>query len=287
MTVYYRRYSGKIILDEKQATSFRGNWLEKRVALFGELQARGVSVESLTHPVEKDLDYRFGDWLFIEFAGINKMFFGNQIAETHRLATHAISAGAKVAYLIDDPELIDPKLPCTEVWANCQNVELLQAKLSAPVFTFPFHGFLPIARPRPDYADRVVYLGADSGGRLERLRYAVNYIPKLTVYAKGNFKSTDFNVQPPPTQAERQLFYVTSRASLALADNQHLKLGWFTGRIYHSLSAGCPVVRMASLADDYRKTASPDGREMLWRDQSHVLLEHLAIARRHLTERGL
>ena len=69
----------------------------------------------------------------------------------------------------------------------------------------------------------------------------------------------------PPSQEERSSFYRQFAYCLGMNDNKHKKLGWNTGRIFHALASGIPV-----LHENMWKEELKEDRKTLWYAQSLI-----------------
>jgi hypothetical protein len=81
-------------------------------------------------------------------------------------------------------------------------------------------------------------------------------------------------VHEPPTQADRRDFYSQKKGCITLADAKHKRLGWRTGRAYHALFAGTPVVIEADhegIAQGFAAFTTPQdlrGWDVAWQDEA-------------------
>lgn len=255
MKVGYRRYSGKAFLSGDKVTSTRGAWLEKRIAFVELLKSRGheVTVVKTGEPMQSF------DVLFVEFGSDNAVFYGDDIEYTKKLIE---AEQGKIIFICDDPELF-PKLNpfyIDHYWVNAENELACSKHFGVPCESFPFYGLQETQSFASEHNEKVVYYGGTSQGREERLSKYRVFLP-LEVYGKQkDFK--DINPLPPPSQEERASFYRKFKYCLGMTDNKHRKLGWNTGRIYHAIAAGVPVLHEDKWIEELKMD-----RQTLWQLQ--------------------
>ena len=277
----YRRMSGAIGLSlQEQGT--RGMWWEKRRALLDYLRSRGHEVV-LTNRLSKATlgDERVCreqlweepgagtyDVLLIEFGGSNAQFFGRDLEETYRLiAAH----DGPVIYLCDDPDLWFPwKATPNEEWSRWTVLVNAAAERAGPrvypvpggarVMDFPVASLLPMAEALPARGDHLAYVGRPLG-RGDAFRRLIAAGAPFRVYGRAEeWEEFGLRVQEAPPQPQRGAFYATQLGCLAIADKKHKKMLWRTGRAYHAISAGCPVLAEANhtlLAANFGAYADP------------------------------
>lgn len=280
-TIGYRRLSGAIGLSNMEQGT-RGMWWEKRRALVGHLGERGHVVHfigRMTKQTQQDkmLHYfhdpeaksRY-DVLLVEFGGTNAQFFGRDLEETYRLVSwHK----GPVVYICDDPDLWFPwkATPAEDwtrwtVWVNADveraGVRAYLSPSGAKVLDLPFASLLAM-EPPVEKAIRdpfLTYIGRP-GGRTDAVRRLVAAGAPFRVYGRGEeWGEFGVRVEEAPPQPQRGAFYAQQLGCLALADRKHKKMLWRTGRAYHALAAGCPVLAEAShtlLASRFAAYADP------------------------------
>lgn len=240
MNIFYSRLSGPINVSPVCKTAI-GGWYEKRIAFLKTLIARGHKVR-LLGKVEYGNMFMGGlgaelfdnsiqqpDLIFIEFGSNNKNFYGKQITFAEELAD---KFKGRCIYICDDPELFWPGDSGLINWFNARQ------NLPDNTFDFPFHTLVDALPCRPPVHLDLIYFGRFSG-RKKLLQDILTRVP-LKLYstdAEGGFQ-----VQAPPNQVDRYDFYARQMCSLSLNDNKHKHYLWRTGRAYHSLTAGCPVI---------------------------------------------
>lgn len=252
MKIAYRRMSGSVGLSGNEPGT-RGAWVEKRVAFIAELSRRGHSVDIIGKLSKASGGHTLGasppyDLLFVEFGSSNKQFHGNALLETAAIV--AAHKGPKV-FLCDDPDLdftwdLVPSKKTWSVWSNARKcIPLAKQPSGVPTFDFPFSVFqsqLPVLAT-DTFSGPLVYIGRP-GGRAKVIKALVAAEVPFCAFAKAaewkEFPSVQ--VMEPPTQSERAAFYNASLGCLAVADAKHKHLGWRTGRAFHALAAGCPVI---------------------------------------------
>lgn len=254
-TIGYRRVSGAIGLTSNE-TGARGAWVEKRRALWEQLEKRGYYVESLSRyskatqaeigqPIRSVADY---DVLMLEFGGNNAVFNGKDWDETIEIV-HAHSG--PVYFVCDDPDLtfLWDKLP-NEDWSrwtilvNAVNTdvarEILKVPAAARVVDYPAHTGIKTNVYAGPGNGRCVYLGRPNG----RLRQLGPFLHELTIAGKpAEWAKVDVeDVIEQPSQSQRRQFYAQFSAAFAGFDGKHARSGWRTGRAFHALFSGVPVI---------------------------------------------
>lgn len=229
--------------------SDRGSWWEKRNALLQLLRARGHSVM-----VEPDTPNPIAsaDVVMLEFGPSNPIFCADRWAAQ---AAALRTARGRIIYLNDDPALLPLPLEIAEALAECEPVQAwLNTPLAAQVgaglsleggevygHDAPFGSLLPHRGPSPWFRPSLVYQGRNAG-RLKVLQRVRRSGVPLTVLGRPEEWPDDWSVRRPPPQDERHAMLGEYAGALLLADQQHHALQWRTGRAYHALSAGVPVV---------------------------------------------
>lgn len=297
MDIGYRRAAMKLPLTANEHGA-RGTWLEKRLALIDGMAKRGHTVHLLSDPTQTSATAGYKraptnecETLIVEFAGMNMQFYGaawNETADTVR--AHA----GPVIFLCDDPdmpfkwELMGHDEDWTR-WTIAVNAvhpataaRVLHVPRGAEVIDTPFASLLRPATFMDGADERAIYIGRGNG----RKKLIEQYIDSGHVVVAGNPKEWPGHaVLPQPEQSFRRNFYRLFRAAFAACDNKHIETGWRTGRAYHALSAGIPVMtpetpggmaneglkwawQVDSPADVYRcLTMSASDRKRAWEEQ--------------------
>lgn len=267
-TIGYRRLSGSIGLSLKEHGT-RGLWWEKRRALVNYLEEdRRHSVHfigRMTKQTMQDGDvpifnhdpdgkHRY-DVLFVEFGGTNAQFFGKALAETYRLVERH---KGPIFYLCDDPDLWFPwKAMPGEDWSRWTVLVNAAAERAGPrvypvpggarVLDLPVASLLTPDKPVEKYArDNLVYVGRPDG-RSDAFRRLIAANAPFRVYGRSEeWEEYGVRVEEAPPQPQRGAFYAGQIGCLAVADKKHKKMLWRTGRAYHAVAAGCPVLAEAN-----------------------------------------
>lgn len=181
----------------------------------------------------------------VTFGGANERFYGKDLAETQAMvARHR----GPIVFICDDPDLPylwkTVKKPGQWVaWLNATRPQPFGGQPAAvKCYDAPFASLLDFVEPRAAQSGSLVYLGRPNGRTAAVRKVLASGVP---IQFYGRFKEWvgyDVIVAASPTQAERRAFYSRQLGCLALADKKHKQLGWRTGRAYHALHAGCPVV---------------------------------------------
>lgn len=270
MRVGYRRLSGAIGLSDKEAGT-RGMWWEKRRALLAELVRRGHAVHLASRLTKESAPMAWGDHdgppydlLVVEFAGLNLRFFGDDIAETIKIIE---AHDGPVVFLCDDPDLWFPwgRLPLRQYmrWKILVNSPLTEQPVpsNASVLDAPFASLQPMLAPVPAEDERFAYVGRLEG-RVKVFKQLVAGQAPFQVYGRGSeWGKLGVSVLEAPAQPQRAAFYARRLGALAVTDRRHKELRWRTGRAYHAISAGCPVVAEAGhpvLASTFARFTSAD-----------------------------
>lgn len=253
MLIGWRRGANKLPLtyDEDGA---RGTWLEKRLALIRELSLQH-DIIYLSEPTKNSRRVGFRkqlakvDYLIIEFAGMNEQFYGDQWQET---ATIAKLHEGQILFITDDPDLTFPwHLLPDENWSrwtvavNAINLQACRSVLKMPsaakIIDLPYASLLPQKPYSTGTIKQAIYYGRPNG----RVKQVKQFIPHPTIAVAG--KPTEWVLLqiepiPAPEQTIRSQWYSQWAACLTLYDNKHAETGWRTGRAYHALKAGIPVL---------------------------------------------
>jgi hypothetical protein len=239
--VGYRRLSGKLAIDAT-ATGTRGLWWEKRRAFIAALLARQHEVVWLSARMGQEQEgYATSavDLLIVEFGGMNEQWYAKDIAETKRIVQ---AHDGLAIYLCDDPALSAPTWLLYDarerwhVWNNC--TERIGQKHERD---FPFGSLLSTLPSAIDYSGRLVYIGR-AQGRTRALREAFA-ATDVQVYGRAGEWATwpGVTVLDAPAQPQRAAFYNAQLGCLGVADQEHMRRGWRTGRVHHAVAAGAPA----------------------------------------------
>jgi hypothetical protein len=253
------------------------------------------------------------DMLFVEFGGLNKMFYGKDIAQTLEIIKKYHDK--PVVFLCDDPDLLFPwneiELPKTAFyWQNCLVNCDPQKPQKVKFCDFPFGSLLTL-NPCIQYERmEIAYSGRPNGDRLKFFQ-ELSKSPQsefVKVYGRqSEWNDTGLRVSgDSPAQPQRQLFYRRRLACLGLGDQKHRDHGFRTGRVYHALSAGCPVTLKAGndifpagvgdlsywksvgdLTDAFNYLKIQPNREKLVKDQQHYIKSEFSICQTTAKETGL
>lgn len=232
MKIGYRRYSGPVYLDATKVKSKRGAWLEKRIALFQALAERGNTITIL----KNGDDFSEYDKILVEFGSLNYLFHKPDIDYSNK-----ILQSKKAIFILDDPDLMPKNIFGADVWVNADAYECAKKWKIHGISSFPIYGLQNIRKPSEIHNGKIVYYGGTSGGREKLLRQYQTLLPNLEIYGdKKDYKH--IIPKEPPSQVERAKFYSQFMACLSVTDPLHKKLKWNTGRKYHAILAGCPVI---------------------------------------------
>lgn len=251
----YRRVAGKIGLTNNE-DGIRGAWVDKRIALFKKFFSDGYRIVLLSNTTtitkNEGLDRqseRF-DILCLEFGGTNLQFYGKDWSMTVEYVKQ--HAGYKW-YVCDDPDLSflwelldDEDWSKWTILANAVEKDSTLRALKAP----PGVCFEHVAMDKYMQADefsagtinKIVYIGRNQG------RAAYFKIFGVSPYLQIAGKTKEWEDYPllslvdVPQQKDRRKFYRDYYGCLAIYDKKHKETGWHTGRAYHALYAGIPVL---------------------------------------------
>ena len=252
----YRRVAGKIGLTSYEE-GIRGAWVDKRVALFKKFFADGHRIVILSNTTESTkgdgVEYQHKehyDILCLEFGGTNLQFYGNDWELTVKFIDRHKGF---VWFVCDDPDLSflwnlmpDENWDRWTILANAVNADATLKALKAPEGV----GFMHVAMDKymeadtfsPGFIPKVVYIGRNQG----RTEYFKEYTKSPYLRIAG--KPTEWEDYPNltlvdvPLQKDRRRFYRNYYGCLAIYDKKHKETGWHTGRAYHALYAGIPVL---------------------------------------------
>jgi len=255
--VGYRRVSGKIGLTSNE-NGIRGAWVEKRVALFKNMLDFGYQVIPLSEATDATKDdgfetfdtYQECDVLMLEFGGTNLQFYQKYWDKTIEMIN---AHKGRIIFLNDDPDLpfLWNLLP-NEDWsrwtiaANAVNSEEVAAILKSPegsrTVDLPMASGMEFLEFSAGVEDKIVYIGRPSG----RTKYFKEFTQSKYLVIAGKESEwsdySDVTVLDNPQQRDRRNFYRKYAGCLAVYDDKHKRSGWRTGRAYHALYAGIPVV---------------------------------------------
>ena len=266
MNILYHRISGAIGLTAQESGT-RGAWVEKRLATLRWLISRGHDVTILSRltkatraapPAEfrystsAGADAQSADLLVLEFGPSNGSWYAEDYAFTRAVLEEYVGP---VIYLCDDPDLLKPSV-CRYVpqsdWSrwtfllNCQYPmrapEVLGAPAEAQYAEFnPCVGLdLMDYAPAP-YPNYLVYPGRP-GGRKTQCQAMIDSGAVQIVSSPADWKAYKIDVTPSPKQSVRRDCYRQYAGLVCAFDTVHADLGWRTGRAYHALTAGVPVL---------------------------------------------
>lgn len=276
-------------------------------------QQRGFTGEVTDPPVEK---VKVCDVLMIEFGGINMRFYGDQWAETVRMIKAHLGP---IVFLCDDPDLSFPWDLLSEsqagewsrwtVVVNCKDTRaarfILKVPNNARVVDYPMHsGVTPLSpvslTDMRVQKQRAVYIGR-AIGRTKLLRHIMESESGQYLTIAGRMEEWKGLIRPTqaieegndplfvdiPEQRDRALFYRSYKACLALYDQAHQMTGWRTGRAYHAVLAGTPVIapvgnpalnkwthplQMAGDIKRFITDLNDVERDAIWRQQRDLVL---------------
>lgn len=309
MNILYHRISGAVGLTAQESGT-RGAWVEKRLTTLRWLKARGHEVTILsrltraTHTAPQSefhcntrADARTADLLVLEFGPSNGSWYAEDYAFTQAVVGEY---AGPIVYLCDDPDLLKSSV-CRYVpqidWSrwtfllNCQRPECAPAVLGAPAEA-SYSEFNPgVGLSQVPYAPSeeplLVYPGRP-GGRKEQVNAMLDSQVVQVVSSPHDWKSWEHLMHhpllPSPEQADRRDFYRRYAALVCAFDEKHAKLGWRTGRAYHALSAGVPVLAFPGNAALWwtKEVSSSDDLTTEWAllTNSDEYRSHLAISQR-------
>lgn len=249
MKIGYRRMSGTVNLGETESGT-RGAWFEKRHSLLTALTHLGHQVlfygkiKKGDQSMESFYQYEI-DMLLVEFGSSNEQFYEKDLALTYAMSNQY--KGPKI-FFSDDPDL---GFDWTRVerhdewraWYNCTRPHAFpKHPPSVPAFDMPFSAFQTSKQARQPTVDRLAYIGRPNG-REAVFKEIIAASAPIRVYGRQKeWAALGLLAHEAPGQSERAGFYSRQVGALALADNKHKRIGFRTGRAYHALCAGTPVV---------------------------------------------
>lgn len=252
----YRRVAGKIGLTNNE-DGIRGAWVDKRIALFKKFFADGHRIVILSNTTTSTKDEGIVwqhnkpyDILCLEFGGTNLQFYGNDWELTTK---YVHDHSGFVWFVCDDPDLSflwnlmpDEDWERWTILANAVNADATLQALKAPEGV----GFMHVAMDKymeadsfsPGTIDKVVYIGRNQG----RSAHFKNFGKSPYLQIAGKAKEWEdyplLSLVDVPQQKDRRKFYRDYYGCLAIYDKKHKETGWHTGRAYHALYAGIPVL---------------------------------------------
>jgi hypothetical protein len=264
MRILYHRISGAIGLTDHESGT-RGAWVEKRRNVLRWLHGRSHQMCIATRLTKATVaappeDYWYAqpehpDLIVLEFGPSNGSWYAEDYTRTQELL--AEHPGVPVAYLCDDPDLLKPSV-CRYVpqddWSrwtfllNCQSPGLAPEVLGAPEEA-AYREFNPgVGLPQDEYnesaaagAERLVYPGRPGGRKVQCAEMVASGVVEIMGSA-AEWAAYHVPVVASPQQAERRAAYRRYLGVVCAFDRTHAVLGWRTGRAYHALAAGVPVL---------------------------------------------
>jgi len=187
--------------------------------------------------------------LILEFGGTNLQFYQKYWDKTLEIIK---SHKNRIIFINDDPDL--PflwDLLKNENWSrwtlavNATNPEKAKTILKCPneirAIDFAMNSGMSFDVFHDGPINKMVYIGRPSG----RNKYFKEYLKseKLQISGKPEeWKNFNCNVVENPPQKFRRVFYQKYKGCLAIYDDKHKESGWRTGRAYHAVYAGIPVI---------------------------------------------
>ena len=255
-TIGYRRVAGKIGLTSNEE-GVRGAWVDKRVAMFKKFQAdghkivllSGTTFETKNEGLDKQNKEPF-DILCLEFGGTNLQFYGKDWEETVR---YVKGHDGFVWFICDDPDL--PflwNLLEGEDWsrwtiiANAVNTDAVLETLRAPEGVGCIHVAMDKYMQSDQFSagnlQKVVYIGRNQGRAAQFKLFGTSPYLQIAGKPKEWEDYPALSIVDIPQQKDRRAFYRNYYGCLAIYDKKHKETGWHTGRAYHALYAGIPVL---------------------------------------------
>jgi hypothetical protein len=257
-TIGYRRVAGKVGLTKNEA-GIRGSWVDKRVALFKTLGERSARIHILSKLTEETTgdgvtvsdDHEVYDTLYLEFGGTNLQFYGKDWDKTVEIVKRHKSK--KKVFVCDDPDLSflwellpDEDWSLWTIAANAVNTDEVLRVLKAPEGVSCIHLPMDKGMQADDFnagtIQKIVYIGRNQGRAVYFKMF--NISPFLQIAGKVSEWEDypNLTLVDIPQQKDRRAFYRNYYGCLAVYDKKHASTGWHTGRAYHALYAGVPVV---------------------------------------------
>jgi hypothetical protein len=185
----------------------------------------------------------------LEFGGINLQFYKKYWDKTLEIIK---AHKGRIIFINDDPDLpfLWNLLPY-EDWSrwtlavNAANPNKAKTLLKCPnevrSVDFPMNTGMPFEEFYEGKINKIVYIGRPNG----RAKYFKEYLKSKNLEISGKkeeWKSFSCDVIENPQQRLRKIFYQQYKGCLAVYDDKHKNSGWRTGRAYHALYAGIPVL---------------------------------------------
>ena len=251
MLVGYRRVSGKIGLTDNES-GVRGAWVEKRKALWDNIKQKHeiIPLSNLTDSTKLtglEQSNESCDILLLEFGGTNLQFYKKHWEETIQIIK---SHKGKVFFITDDPDLsflwdLHHDYSNWTMVVNAINLRVCRVVLKIPseikIINYPFHIGMSSQEYSEEHNKKIIYIGKPSG--------RMTYIKKLKqshhfeiAGKNAEWEKVGVNAIDIPQQKDRYQFYKKYAGCMALYDKKHATTGWRTGRAYHSLYSGIPVL---------------------------------------------
>lgn len=255
-TIAYRRVAGKIGLTSYEE-GIRGAWVDKRIALFKSFFADGYRIILLSNTTEstkgEGVDFQRKepyDILCLEFGGTNLQFYGNDWELT---AKYVDSHKKDIWFVCDDPDLSFLwNLTPNEDWkrwtilANAVNADATLQALKAPEGVKFIHvamdKYMEAETFSPGTIAKVVYIGRNQGRSAYFKTFGQSPFLQIAGKPKEWEDYPNLTLVDVPQQKDRRKFYRNYYGCLAIYDKKHKETGWHTGRAYHALYAGIPVL---------------------------------------------
>ena len=251
----YRRVAGKIGLTNNEE-GVRGAWVDKRIALFKKFFAEGYRIVLLSNTTTStknegvDEQKTFYDILCLEFGGTNLQFYGKDWQIT---VDYVKKFTGVVWFICDDPDLpfLWNLIP-NENWerwtvlANAVNSDATLRALKAPSGVKFMHVAMDKYMEASSFfsgsINKVVYIGRNQGRSAQFKNFGKSPYLQIAGKAKEWEDYPNLTVVDIPQQKDRRKFYQNYYGCLSIFDKKHKETGWHTGRAYHALYAGIPVL---------------------------------------------
>jgi len=289
MIIGYRRITSKIGLSFFESGQ-RGSWVEKRIGLINFLKSKNIEINYLSSFTSQSQHIKQSegkiDVLLLEFSGNNLNFYEKDYNHTLKLIE---KHNGKIIFVCDDPDLPflwkllkNEDFSRWDIWINAKNKEKAREILKIPdkcqVYDIPFHQFLKPTNQSNYKIKKIIYIGNNTG-RKKIFQELINS-PNLIISGREK-EWQDYNVQITlmPDQKDRKQFYKLFFASLCVNDTKHLDSKWRTGRFYHGLYSGLPILTVKNYSSvngyeienfkdlDNFTTISDEYRLKIWQKQ--------------------
>jgi len=254
LNIGYRRVSGKIGLTSFELGQ-RGSWVEKRIALINYLKSKNHTISflsSFTDETKSFVKNNVEDYnlLILEFGRNNLLQNGKDWEQTNAIVKKHIG---HIIFICDDPDLSyhwnmlkNEDFSRWTILVNAKNKESCKKALKIPdkarILDIPFHHFLKKSNFSNSKIPNVVYIGNSSGRNkiFQNLTLSKHLI--ISGRAKEWLDYPNLRLTIMPQQKDRMQFYKMFYGCLAVCDNKHNETQWRTGRAYHGLHSGIPVL---------------------------------------------